>query len=352
MYFPMHELGKPTSFRRLTIIVPVLRHVAAAEECLVALLAATSEEDQIILVIDGAEPSTSEEVDISDRIERLPLDRRMGPAGARNAGSRIASNELLLFLDSDIVVTREAIDGIRNSMEDPSLAAVFGSYDDAPAHSGFFSQYRNLLHHFTHQQNGGDASTFWAGFGMVRKTVFVEIGGFLESYERPCVEDIEMGLRVSSTGKRIQLRPDIQVKHLKRWTAGNMVKTDVMDRAIPWSRLIMERKELSDGLNTCWAARSSALCVLGVLGFAIGGLLFPTWLLASSALLLLFVWINRRFYRFLTSIHGLGFAALSIPWHGFYYLYSAATFSCVAGAHHIAQCFKRSKATPDALTHS
>ena len=35
---------------------------------------------------------------------------------------------------------------------DPGLTALFGSYDDHPPARDVVSQFRNLLHHFVHQQ--------------------------------------------------------------------------------------------------------------------------------------------------------------------------------------------------------
>lgn len=77
---------------------------------------------------------------------------------------------------------------------EPDIAALFGSYDDNPGETTFLSQYRNLLHHFVHQQGCEDASTFWAGCGAIRREVFLSIGGFDEGYVRPAIEDIELEL--------------------------------------------------------------------------------------------------------------------------------------------------------------
>ncbi len=46
---------------------------------------------------------------------------------------------------------------------DPTIAAVFGTYDASPRSQSVVSQYRNLLHHFVHQEGNPEASTFWAG---------------------------------------------------------------------------------------------------------------------------------------------------------------------------------------------
>ncbi len=86
--------------------------------------------------------------------------------------------------------------------ENQDVSAVFGSYDDEPAERNFLSQYKNLLHHFVHQEGATDAGTFWAGCGAIRKDMFASVNGFnSEKYPYPSIEDIELGIRL----KRKQL---------------------------------------------------------------------------------------------------------------------------------------------------
>lgn len=78
---------------------------------------------------------------------------------------------------------------------DPGLGALFGSYDDRPPAPGLVSRYRNLLHHWHHQQNPGPAETFSAGCGAVRRRVFLAAGKFDEwHYRRPSVEDVDWAI--------------------------------------------------------------------------------------------------------------------------------------------------------------
>ena len=107
---------------------------------------------------------------------------------------------------------------------DPGLAAVIGSYDDAPADPRFLSQYRNLLHHYVHQTGHEDASTFWCGCGAIRRAVFLDTGGFNGGFGDPSIEDIEFGYRLRRAGRRIRLAKDVQVTHLKRWTAPSLLR--------------------------------------------------------------------------------------------------------------------------------
>lgn len=80
---------------------------------------------------------------------------------------------------------------------DTQVDALIGSYDDDPKSPDFISQYRNLMHCSVHQTGRSEASTFWSGCGAIRREVFLESGGFDETYVRPAIEDIELGYRLT-----------------------------------------------------------------------------------------------------------------------------------------------------------
>ena len=177
---------------------------------------------------------------------------RQGPAAVSNLAARSAHGEILLFVDADVELHLDAIERIRARFcADPTLAALFGSYDDRPAAPGVVSRFRNLLHHHTHSSHPGPASTFWAGCGAVRRQSFLALSGFDAAYDRPCIEDIEVGLRLSDAGRRIELDPSIQGTHHKRWTLRSMVATDIRQRAIPWSRLLLLNRSFYALLLRC-----------------------------------------------------------------------------------------------------
>ncbi|MDF2754156.1 MAG: pglI 2, partial [Gaiellaceae bacterium] len=82
-----------------------------------------------------------------------------------------------MFVDADVEVHEDAFQRIRSAFNgDPGLAAIFGSYDDAPGADGIVSDFRNLLHHHVHHQGAGVATTFWAGLGAIRREVFLDLG--------------------------------------------------------------------------------------------------------------------------------------------------------------------------------
>jgi glycosyltransferase involved in cell wall biosynthesis len=326
---------------RLSVIVPVHNGRLQLPRCLDALRASTLDSFEVIVVDDCSTDNTREIIESSGaRYLRTP--RNMGPGGGRNLGVRHARGHLLLFVDADVVVKPDTLALVAEDFDrDPQLAALFGSYDDAPAWPDFLSQYKNLMHFYVHQISSENAVTFWAGCGAVRKNVFEEFGGFdLKKYPNPSIEDIEFGCRLSMAGRKILLDKRIQVKHLKKWTVRGLWRADIHYRAIPWSRLILETRNLPKDLNLTRAAQVSAGLV-GLLALAV--VLLPLtfsaavrawvpWLgpagLAGvmggiAALLLL---LNWHVYRWFTQKRGVWFACGAVLAHWSYYFYSGVVF--------------------------
>jgi len=314
-----------TSELRLSVIIPTHELSDSLFKCLASVTATSPPPDEVILVLDGITNDSNFLAGLG-AIVPVVLDKRGGPARARNFGVQRATGHILGFLDSDVVVHPNTFQMIRDIFTSKTdISAVFGSYDDAPTDAGVFSQYKNLLHHFIHQQSNEEASTFWAGCGAIRRDVFLRMGGFNEKYTKPSVEDVELGLRMTEAGHRIVLHKTLIVTHLKRWTLFNVVKTDVICRALPWTKLIAsKRKRLKNDLNMTWSSRSSFLILLATL---------MVWFLSSGpAVILTFfllgtlVLINRKLYHFFYSKRGFRFMIASIFLHWLYYLYSGFTF--------------------------
>ncbi len=311
----------------VSIVMPVHnaeRHFAASLE---SIEASTYRGFELIVVDDDSNDQSARIAESCGAVV-IRLRSQAGPAAARNQGAKAAKGEILLFLDSDVVIKPDTIAKIVQAMEDPTVTAVFGSYDDNPAEADFLSQYRNLFHHFVHQNSNSEAITFWAGCGAVRKEVFLAIGGFdAKKYVEPAVEDIELGYRLHHRGCRILLDKTIQVKHLKKWTFYSILRTDIFCRALPWARLMLEQGEITKDLNLKSTDRLSA----GLVGLvtAASPLLVLEVRLAylQGLLLLILLLLNRPLYRFFLLKRGITFAALSLPMHYLYYLYSGLSYT-------------------------
>jgi hypothetical protein len=325
----------PQSSRtHLTLIMPTVDWGPTFALCLEAAQAALDGEDQLVVVFDGEPPPLPDWLHTSGAV-LLHTGARSGPAAARNLGAGQARHPILLFVDADVELHPDAIERIRAHFSaDPHLEALFGSYDDRPAAPGLVSRFRNLLHHHTHASHPGPACTFWAGCGAVRRKSFLALGGFdAKAYRQPCIEDIEFGLRLHDAGGRILLDPTIQGKHHKRWTLGLMLRTDIQQRAIPWSRLLLRRRQLPTTLNLSTSARVSAAASLLIPIALAAGTITPAqgWSsLVLAAALALILLLNRPFLALLWHRGGIRLAAGGTGLFILYLVYSSLTFAAVA----------------------
>lgn len=311
----------------VSVIIPVHNGARFLANCLDAVKVSAYDPYEVI-VVDDASTDDSAAICLRKKLELLTMPHQSGPAAARNFGGARARGDVLLFIDADVLVQKETIGMIARVFADhPDVAAVFGSYDDRPAEKNFLSQYKNLQHHFVHQQAKPEAGTFWAGCGAIRKEVFEAAGGFdADSYLKPSIEDIELGCRLRQKGHRILLDRRIQVKHLKHWSLRSWLYADVFGRAVPWTKLILEKKCLVNDLNLQMSQRvSAALVCLSVL-FISTAPFFPILFLPFFICLITVVGINHKFYSFLMRKKGIVFAAAALPFHFSYYVYSSAAF--------------------------
>jgi GT2 family glycosyltransferase len=225
-------------------VIPATNAPPTIDRCLAAIAAADEPPEQVVVVTTPDES---------------------GPAAARNTGVRQTSADIVLFVDSDVLVHADVFRRVRRAFaHDPGLAALFGSYDNRVATLGTVAAFRNLLHHVVHQRSAGPVRSFWAGLGAVRRTAFDAAGGFdAERYPRPSIEDIELGGRLARRG-RILLDPALQGTHLKEWSLPSMVETDLRRRGIPWVALLAAERELPATLNLGARERASAVATVAV----------------------------------------------------------------------------------------
>jgi GT2 family glycosyltransferase len=252
--------------------------------------------------------------------EVIVVEEGGGPADARNRGAARAGGDVLVFVDADVVVHRDAFSRIRQAFEtDSALAALFGSYDDDPSDPGTVSQFRNLLHHHVHHEGAGPTTTFWAGLGAVRRDLFEAIGGFdAERYRVPSVEDIDLGTRLTAADHRILLDPSVQGTHLKAWSLAGMVDSDLWHRGVPWVELLLRHGTGSSALNLGWRHRASA-----VVSVVAAVSLLRGRLRRAAVALAVLVALNRSFYALLARRRGRLEAVAGVGLHALHHLVGA-----------------------------
>lgn len=138
------------------------------------------------------------------------------PAHARNVGAEHATNEWVLFLDSDCRAPPDLIDAYFSVEIDEHVGAVAGEVVPAMdgqalasrygAARGFLSQRQHLGHPYRPRAVAANL--------LVRRAAFEQIGGFYEGLR--AAEDTDFSWRLQHAGWRLEARVQAAVEHRYR----------------------------------------------------------------------------------------------------------------------------------------
>jgi glycosyltransferase involved in cell wall biosynthesis len=305
----------------ISVIIPVYNARATLARCLRAVFDSNFNAFEVILVDDCSTDGSLDEVD-GFPCRTIRLERNLGAGGARNRGVELATGEILFFLDADVLAENETLRQVVESFDArPEIAALFGSYQKNTVPGNFTSDYKNLLHHYTHQNSREEAATFCGGFGAIRREVFAEYGGFDEQHRS--LEDIELGYRLHLGGCRIYLNKALQLTHCKKYTLRTLIASDLFCRAIPWTRLMLTNGIFRSDMNT--QSHNVLSVIAAYLMLSLVPLLWILPIAGGSVFLALaawFLWLNRKFFRFIFQERGVFFTARTVALNWFGYLYS------------------------------
>jgi GT2 family glycosyltransferase len=195
------------------------------ERCLTATCAQLADHEEIVLV-DNASTDGSVEL-VRERfpdVRLLALDRNLGFAGGNNAGARTARGRYLALLNNDTVPQPGWLNALKAPLErDPRVAlatsrivylhdpSVIDSAGDGYLRAGgAFKRF-----HGGPFALGNDSGEVFGACGaacMVRRDVFVELGGFDEDFFM-VYEDVDLSYRARLSGHRCVYVADAIVQH-------------------------------------------------------------------------------------------------------------------------------------------
>lgn len=216
---------------RISVVIPTYNRQAQLIEVLDHLLASdvTSFEDvEIIVVDDGSRESADAVVQpktVSPPIRlRCLYQKNAGPAAARNNGLRAAENDIVLFIDDDVLVSKELLRQHVQAHVDRPGSVIFGLYPyvkpeiETPSYRYLDSIERDARKEVTADKSGYvEAKIVASGNLSVEKKQFPN-GVYDETLKTPMSEEIELAIRLWKTNIPIFYVPAIEALHTQPTT--------------------------------------------------------------------------------------------------------------------------------------
>ncbi len=307
-----HRLSDPTldpaAAPRISIVMPVYNAERLLGECLAALRASTWRDFEI-LVVDDSSTDGSREIAAAHGCRVVPSGGRLGPAGARNKGVEEARGDIIFFIDSDVVVRPDTLTKLMAAFDrDPELAGAIAVQSPTMRFRNLCSVYKNLWMYYTYVRRAGeDVPLFYTTAAGIRRSAFVESGGFDLNYTNPNVEDTDYGQKLARLGFRLQVLPDLEVEHVKGYDLAGLLRVDFL-RSMSLARLKLRKS--ADGIGTNDTSVPTGYIVsvplagLAMLALVIGLLLGNRALLIANFLALALVLVLNVPFLSLIRAHG------------------------------------------------
>jgi glycosyltransferase involved in cell wall biosynthesis len=187
-----------------SIIIPTYNRLPILQKCLLALENQTFKDYEIIVIDDGSTDETV--IWLTENKEKIPhvklfLQNHQGPAIARNLGVMQAKGEIIVFIDSDLVVTETFLEshakalGIGKDYDETKPIFTYGAvintsnFDDPTSENYKITDY--------------SAAYFATGNVAIHRHWLEKAGLFDINFQLYGWEDLELGVRLKKLGLKL-----------------------------------------------------------------------------------------------------------------------------------------------------
>jgi len=288
---------------RISVVIPTYQRRTSIQRALDALGRQTlpATEFEVIVPIDGSDDGTKEMLDGFQAPFRLTAiwQPNQGRAAARNAGTRLANGELIVFLDDDMEPVPGFLQAHLDAHPAGSRRAVVGPVPiPADSSSAPIVSYRRdatnaLLARLGQPGYRLGFRDVYTGNLSLQREALRQVGGLDETFKLYGHEDYELAFRLAKAGVEFGYSPDaIAYQQYDKTFAG--LARDCVDRGHTAVLFARKHPEIASGLRLNsydegpyrWRlARSLFLWLSGLFPR------FPERLVAAMA------WLERRQHR-------------------------------------------------------
>ncbi len=294
----------------VSVIIPVKNSSKTIGQCIRSVKRSYYKNYEIIIVDDH---STDDSVEIANsyKCNVIQVKDGNGANNARNIGASAAKGEILMFVDSDIVLRRETILGIVEALEENQLDAVVGVYSTKHRHDTLVSQYKNLWVRYSYIKSPPTIDWLFGSISGIKRRAFEKLGGFnVDLLAKHGHDDIELGKRAAQAKLNIELDIEIEVEHLKNYTLLSFIKNE-FNRSVGFAELAIKFRETVQSFQRGFVNVYPTFIISTIVSMFVVGFLPKLYALVVIVLYLL---LNIRFLNYLEQVRGLFAMVAMIPY--------------------------------------
>ena len=236
------SLEPDANAKRVSIIIPLYNQVDYTVACLEALAQNTPEAANYeVILVDNASSDGTEAFlqQLSGDVIVHRNEQNLGFAKACNQGARLASGEILLFLNNDTIPHPGWLEGMLDVFASEARVGAVGSKllfpDGTIQHAGVVFADDGSPGHWLYQADLADHplvnqrrdfQCVTAACIAIPRPLFEQLEGFDEGY-RNGYEDVDLCLKIRKAGYRVVYTPDSVVTHVSSVSEGRKDFDDV-----------------------------------------------------------------------------------------------------------------------------
>jgi GT2 family glycosyltransferase len=200
-----------SSRNSVSVIIPAYNSQKTIENCLIAIMDASPRNKEII-VIDDASTDKTYEIVSRFPVKLFKLNKNSGPATARNYGFKQSTGDIVIFIDSDVIILKDTLTALIQVLEEKCAGATGGL--PRPLTSNLISdslKVRIFGRSPVAETIVREIEGVGGGLVAYNRRVFEELGGHDENLR--IGEDLDLNIRLSKAGYKQFLVPSASGYH-------------------------------------------------------------------------------------------------------------------------------------------
>jgi glycosyltransferase involved in cell wall biosynthesis len=314
--------------KNISVIVPFYNSQETIYDCLKSIFKSKYKKFEVIAVSDG---SNDKSVNIVKKFpcKLIKSTKNHGSGYARNIGAKNSKGEILVFIDSDVIIRENALKIINNFyLKEHNLVAQ-GIYDHKINYKKIATQYlQSYQCYYIFSNKNKFIRNMVSNFLSIRKKTFYKAGCFDENFKGSNAEDADLGYRIQNIGFKISIVRQLISKHKVNFGIFGFIKKLVRIHTGEMKMFLRNKNIKQKIKQKNYLPIILSIILLGLQFCSMGLFIFfkniyLLYIFYSSSVLILFFQLN--FLKFIYKSKGITTVLKCIP---FIYLHISLFFYC------------------------